>query len=299
MSDQISLSLLAKQQNEIMEKIIVITGTSSGFGTRMVKTFSDAGHTVLATMRNTETKNKEIAETLGQLPGVEVFELNVSDDVSVENAVSLILAKYKRIDVLINNAAIQGNGLLEAYSLPLIQKIMDVNVYGILRLYKHVLPAMRAVQNGLIINISSSSGRVSIPFQVPYNMSKFAMESITEGGYEELIGQGIETVLIEPGAFLTELYAKDGTHADRTDIVASYGENTTMMMAGFSEKFGATLMKHQPDIQIVADAALKLVNMEKGTRPLRTPIDPIAGGLEVEYNDATNEIKGRWMKKYV
>lgn len=282
-----------------MKQIIVITGTSSGFGTLMVRTFSNAGHTVIATMRNAATKNKEVAEELGKLPGVEVVELNVSDDVSVNQGIVYVLEKYSKIDVLINNAAIQGNGLLEAYSIAQIQKIMDVNVYGILRLYKEVLPAMRALKDGLIINISSSSGRVSIPFQVPYNTSKFAIESITEGGYEELIGQGIETVLIEPGAFLTELYAKEGTHADRADILESYGEDTYKMITGFSEKFGATLMKHQPDIQIVADAALALVNMPKGTRPLRTPIDPIGEGLEVEYNDATSEIKGRWMKKYV
>ncbi|WP_221391514.1 SDR family NAD(P)-dependent oxidoreductase [Dyadobacter sp. NIV53] len=282
-----------------MKKIIVITGTSSGFGTLMVRTFSNAGHIVIATMRNANTKNKEIADELGSLPGVEVVDLNVADDTSVKEGVQHILGKYGRIDVLINNAAIQGNGLLEAHSIAQIKKIMDVNVYGILRLYKEVLPAMRTLQNGLIINISSSSGRVSIPFQVPYNTSKFAIESITEGAYEELIGQGIETILIEPGAFLTELYAKEGTHADRADILESYGDGTIKMITGFSEKFGATLMNHQPDIQIVADAALTLVNMEKGTRPLRTPIDPIAGGLEVEYNDATSEIKGRWMKKYV
>ncbi|MBE9461343.1 SDR family NAD(P)-dependent oxidoreductase [Dyadobacter subterraneus] len=282
-----------------MKQTIVITGTSSGFGTLMVKTFSNAGHTVIATMRNAATKNKEVAEELGKLPGVEVVELNVADDTSVNQGIAYILEKYGKIDVLINNAAIQGNGLLEAYSIAQIQKIMDVNVYGILRLYKEVLPAMRAVKNGLIINISSSSGRVSIPFQVPYNTSKFAIESITEGGYEELIGQGIETVLIEPGAFLTELYAKEGTHADRADILESYGDDTLKIITSFSEKFGATLMKHQPDIQIVADAAVTLVNMEKGTRPLRTPIDPIAGGLEVEYNDATTEIKGRWMKMYI
>jgi len=282
-----------------MKQVIVITGTSSGFGTLMVKTFSAANHTVVATMRNTITKNKNVADELGKLPGVEIVELDVADDNSVIQGIEYILEKYGKIDVLINNAAIQGNGLLEAYSLEQIQKIMNVNVYGILRMYKEVLPSMRMLKNGLIINISSSSGRVSIPFQVPYNTSKFAIESITEGGYEELIGQGIETVLIEPGAFLTELYAKEGTHADRADVLESYGGDTLRMITGFSEKFGATLMKHQPDIQLVADAALDLVNMEKGTRPLRTPIDPIADGLEREYNDATSEIKGRWMKKYV
>jgi NADP-dependent 3-hydroxy acid dehydrogenase YdfG len=282
-----------------MKKVIVITGTSTGFGALMVKTFSNAGHTVIATMRNITTKNKAVAETLAKLPDVEVVELDVTQDVSVKNAIQHILMKHKKIDVLVNNAAIHGNGLLEAYSLTQFHKIIDVNVYGILRLYAEVLPAMRAAKNGLIINVSSSAGRISLPFQVPYNTSKFAIESITEGGYDELIGQGIETVLIEPGAFLTELYAKEGTHADRTELLESYGEDAIKMMTGFGEKFETTLMKHQPNIQIVADKALALVNMDKGTRPLRTPVDPIADGVDLDYNKATTEIKARWAEKYM
>jgi NADP-dependent 3-hydroxy acid dehydrogenase YdfG len=281
-----------------MKKVIVITGTSTGFGALMVKTFSNAGHIVIATMRNTITKNKDVAETLAELANVEVVDLDISQDDSVKNAIQHILAKYKKIDVLINNAAIHGNGLLEAYSLAQFHKIIDINVYGILRLYNEVLPAMRSVKEGLIINISSGAGRISLPFQIPYNTSKFAIESITEGGYDELIGQGIETVLIEPGAFMTELYTKEGTHSDRPDILDSYGEGTAKMMAGFGAMFQAGLMKHQPDSQLIADAALKLVNMEKGTRPLRTPIDPIAGGVDIEYNKVTAEIKTRWTEKY-
>lgn len=282
-----------------MKKIIVITGTSTGFGALMVKTFSNAGHTVIATMRSTSSKNKEVAQTLAQLDNVEVVELDVTNDESVQNAIQNILKKYHKIDVLINNAAIHGNGLLEAYSIAQFHKIIDVNVYGILRLYQQVLPSMRAEKNGLIINISSSGGRISAPFQVPYNTSKFAMEGITEGGYDELIGQGIETVLIEPGAFMTELYVKEGTHADRIDMLESYGQGTIDFIKGFGEMFAGILMKHQPDIQLVADAALKLVNMDKGTRPLRTPLDPIAEGIELEYNQATSEIADRWKKKYI
>lgn len=282
-----------------MDKIIVITGTSSGFGTLMVKKFSDAGYTVIATMRDTETRNKEIAGHLAGLANVDVMELDVASDASVHTAMRIILEKYKKVDVLINNAAIQGNGLLEAYSLEQFHKIMNINFYGVFRTYKELLPAMRKAQDGLIINISSNAGRFSPAFQVPYNSSKFALEALTEGGYDELIGQGIETILIEPGPFLTEMYTKEGTHADIDGLVEEYGEDTAIMMTGFGVKLGNALQKHQPQASAVADAALALIQMEKGTRPLRTSVDPIAQGVDKEYNKITAELKEKWVSQYL
>lgn len=282
-----------------MSKVIVITGTSSGFGTLMVKKFAAEGYTVIATMRGTQSKNSEVAAQLSQLANVEVMELDVAEDESVKTAISAILGKYKKIDVLINNAAIQGTGLLEAYSLEQFHKIMNINVYGVLRIYRELLPAMRKERDGLIINISSSAGRFSPPFQVPYNSSKFALEGITEGGYDELIGQGIETVLIEPGAFMTEMYTKEGTHADRPGILEEYGEDTAILMTGFGEKLGGALQKYQPQPSAIADAALALIQMEKGTRPLRTSVDPIAQGADQDYNEATIELKAKWVAKYL
>jgi len=282
-----------------MNNIIVITGTSTGFGALMVKTFAEAGNTVIATMRGLKGKNAAAGERLSAMENVEVLELDVANDDSVRQAIAEILTRHGRIDVLINNAAIQGSGLLEAYSLDQVQKIFNVNVFGVLRLYREVLPAMRSVQNGLIINVTSNAGRFSPPFQVPYNASKFAVEGITEGGYDELLLQGIETVIIEPGAFLTEIYTKEGTHADRPEILEAYGDATLQQMAAFGEKLGAAMMKHQPDPLAIAEAAMKLIRMPKGTRPLRTPVDPIAEGVDLEYDQATREIKGRWVAKYL
>ncbi|RBQ06728.1 SDR family oxidoreductase [Pedobacter miscanthi] len=282
-----------------MSKVIVITGTSSGFGTLMVKKFSSEGFKVVATMRGSQTKNIAVAGELSALPGVEVMELDVAEDNSVKTAISSILKKYGKIDVMINNAAIQGMGLLEAYSLEQFQKIMNINVFGVLRVYRELLPAMRKERDGLIINVSSNAGRFSPPFQVPYNSSKFALEGITEGGYDELIGQGIETVIIEPGAFMTEMYTKQGTHADREEILAEYGEQTAQMMAGFGAQLGNALQKHQPDAAMIADAALALVNMDKKTRPLRTSVDPIAQGVDYEYNNSASELKAKWVSKYM
>ncbi|WP_158798258.1 SDR family oxidoreductase [Pedobacter sp. L105] len=281
-----------------MKKVIVITGSSTGFGALMVKTFDNAGHTVIATMRNVKDKNAEFAAKLNALPNTEVMDLDVTSDESVKTAVAGIYEKYGKIDVLINNAGIYGGGVLEAFSIPQIQKLYEVNVWGVLRVNNEVLPAMRAVKDGLIITISSAVGRISPPFQVAYNSTKFALEGFIEGSYAELIGHGVETVLIEPGAFLTEIMGKPGTNADREGVQESYGEETAAMSQFIQQGFMKIFAEAAPDPQLVADAAFTLVNTEKGKRPLRTPVDPSAHGLDIEYNNTTNDLKTRWMSEY-
>ena len=281
-----------------MNKVIVITGTSSGFGTLMVKTFSKAGHTVIATMRGTKTKNEAIAKELAELPGVDALELDVTDDHSVKTAVEYIIERYKKIDVVVNNAGVHGNGFLEGYSVAQFQKTMDINVYGILRVYHEVLPAMRARKEGLIINISSSAGHFALPLQAPYNVSKHAVEALTEGTYAELAAQGIENVLLAPGPFLTELFSKEGINGDREGIEDAYGDFFQRTMQQTGEKFGVVLNAQKPNPQLVADAALALIDMAKGTRPLRTAVDPIAQGIELEFDQITTDLKKRWIGSY-
>jgi NADP-dependent 3-hydroxy acid dehydrogenase YdfG len=281
-----------------MKKIILITGTSTGFGTLMAKTFAQEGHTVIATMRHVNGKNATSAATLSTIPNIEVIDLDVTDDDSVNKAVAAVLDKHGKIDVLINNAGIAGTGLLEAYTVPQIQRMFDVNVWGVLRMNNAVLPAMRKSQNGLIITVTSIAGRVSTPFRAVYSASKFALEGFLEGAYGELIGEGIESVMIEPGAFITEIMNKPGINADREGIQEAYGDAVRNVMQQMTEVFTKLLSVPGPRPQLVADVALRLVNMDKGKRPLRTPVDPLAKGLDHEYNDTTEEIKKRWYAVY-
>ncbi len=281
-----------------MKKVIVITGCSTGFGARMVRTFDSEDYTVIATMREVKGKNAEAAAQLGGLPNTEVVELDVTSDASVKSAISHILGKYKRIDVLINNAGVYSGGLLEAFSVEQVQKVFNANVYGVLRTNNEVLPSMRAAGDGLIITISSSVGRVSPPFQAPYNATKFALEAFVEGSYGELIGQGIETILIEPGAFLTEIWGKSGVTADRPAITEAYGEAAINMQKHIEAVFGKILQEKKPDPQLVADAALRLVRTEKGKRPLRTTVDPAANGADVAYTQVTASVAAHWMAQY-
>lgn len=119
-----------------------------------------------------------------------------------------------------------------------------------------------------------------------------------EGSYAELTGQGVESVLLEPGGFITEIISKAHVNGDREGIQESYGSSVTAIRQRIQEAFTNIFTEAAPDPQLVADAALGLVNMDKGTRPLRTPLDPSSKGIDIEYNNATEEIKKRWMRAY-
>ncbi|MBO9201801.1 MULTISPECIES: SDR family oxidoreductase [Niastella] len=281
-----------------MKKVILITGSSTGFGALMVRTFAREGHAVIATMRNAAGKNAAYAQTLGALQNTEVIDLDVTDDASVSNAVKTVYARHGKIDVLINNAGIYGGGVLESYTLPQIQKLFDVNVWGVHRMNNEVLPRMRAAKEGLIITISSQVGRISLPLQSAYNASKFALEGLIEGSYAELLAQGVESVLLEPGGFLTDIITKVHVNGDREGIQESYGTSITEMQQRMMKAFTRIFTEAAPDPQLVADAALRLVDMEKGKRPLRTPLDINSKGVDIEYNNTTEEIKERWISAY-
>jgi NAD(P)-dependent dehydrogenase (short-subunit alcohol dehydrogenase family) len=283
-----------------MKKIIFITGTSTGFGKLMVETLSKAGHTVIAGMRGVNGKNEKVAKELNALPNVEVTEIEITDDASVNNAIHNAVNKYGKIDVLVNNAAMAGYGLLEGYSVEQFKKMMDVNLYSVLRTYLAVLPGMRAEKNGLIINITSGASGFTVPFMIPYLASKFGVESITEGTQEELKDYGIESVSIQPGVYPTEMNSgvKTGINADREDIVAAYGDAATEKFNQLGGAFFSKMAEFKMDPQVIADGVLKLVEMEKGTRPLRLPIDAIAQGTDKEFIQARADIKTKWRAKY-
>jgi len=162
-----------------MSKTILITGASTGFGHDTAETLTRAGHTVFASMREPQAKNREHAEKLRK-QGIKVVELDVSSDASVERAVKEVLARASRIDVLINNAGVASAGITEAFTPDQAKTVFNTNVVGLLRATRAVLPAMRRQGDGLIINIGSILGRVTFPFFGIYGASKFAIEALTD-----------------------------------------------------------------------------------------------------------------------
>jgi len=283
-----------------MSKTILITGTSTGFGKLMTETLSKAGYIVIAGMRGVTGKNSEVAKALSSLPNVNVVELEVTSDESVKAAIHETLARHGKIDVLINNAAVSGFGLLEAYSLNQIKKMFEVNFYGVIRTYQAVLPSMRENKNGLIINLTSGASGHTLPFMIPYLASKFGVESITEGMQDELSDYGIENVSIQPGVYPTEMNngSKSGISADKSEIVEEYGDAATQKFNAIGGALFGKMAEFNMDPQTIADGVLKLINMERGTRPLRFPLDAIAQGTDIEFINARAEIKGRWLAAY-
>ena len=163
-----------------MSKTILITGTSTGFGRDTTETLARAGHRVFASMRDPAVKNRAHAEAL-QAKGIEVVELDVTDTQSVDQAVTAVATKAGRIDVLINNAGVLSAGVSEAFTDQQVTALFDVNVIGLHRVTRAVLPIFRRQHDGL--------GRVTFPFFGIYGASKFAVEALTEvalGGVDQL-----------------------------------------------------------------------------------------------------------------
>ncbi|MFP3594437.1 SDR family oxidoreductase [Chryseobacterium sp. SIMBA_038] len=283
-----------------MNKTIFITGTSTGFGKLTATTLAKAGYTVIAGMRGVTGKNEAAAKELKALPNIYVIEIDVTDDRSVNNAFAETLEKFGKIDVLVNNAAVSGFGLLEAYSLDKIRQMFEVNFYGVIRTYQAVLPSMREQKSGLIINISSGASAHTSPFMIPYFASKFGVESITEGLQDELKQFNIDNVSIQPGVYPTEMNTgqKAGVNADKPEIASIYDPVATEQFNAIGSALFGKMKEFNMDPQTIADGILELIQMKQGSRPLRFPLDAVAQGTDLEFINARAELKAKWLAKY-
>jgi NAD(P)-dependent dehydrogenase (short-subunit alcohol dehydrogenase family) len=254
-----------------MSKTILITGASTGFGRDMAETLSRAGHTVCASMRDPQGKNRPHAEALRK-QSIDVVELDVSNDASVDQGVQEVLKRTKRIDVLVNNAGIGSAGVTEAFTPDQAKIVFNTNVVGVLRTARAVLATMRDQRAGLIVNIGSILGRVTFPFFGIYGASKFAVEALTDSLRYEVSQLGIDVVLVQPSAYPTPFYENVQQPAD-TDRVAAYG-TVGEIFKHFMTTFQAS---DAPNSHDVAEAIAKLVALPKGNRPARTVVGAAFG----------------------
>jgi NAD(P)-dependent dehydrogenase (short-subunit alcohol dehydrogenase family) len=279
-------------------KNVLITGTSSGFGKLTALTLADQGYSVIAAMRGSKDKNAAVAEELKNTPNIEVIEMDVTSSDSVNGAVEKILAKYGAIDVLVNNAGVTGSGVLEATSVDVIKALFEVNYFGLIRLYQAILPGMRKNKSGLIINISSGLGLVSLPYLIPYNSSKFALEALTEGIRTEVKRFNIENISIQCGPYPTGINLKTGFNADKRNIIDEYGSVTHDAIQRFGGKLYEKINHYQMNPQAIADGLLKLVKMPAGKRPFQLPIDAIAEGTDQILIDTRNKALASYIDNY-
>jgi len=278
------------------KKVVLITGTNSGFGWLTANSVASLGHTVYATMRDTQGKNANKAKALAQVENITVLDVSLTDDTSVKNAIDTIISKEGTIDVLVNNAGAAMFGVAESSTAEDVQRMFDINMIAPWRMMKLALPFMRKQSEGLIINVSSGWGRFSAPFSVVYAASKFALEGLSEGLHYEVRPLGIDVAIIQPGAFPTEISQKiqSGADASVVDEYKAIADVTNKMFAAIGQIFETT----NPNPQDVADAIVKLITLPKGQRPLRTVVDSSIGEIVEAANEAVKVEYAKVLKAF-
>jgi NAD(P)-dependent dehydrogenase (short-subunit alcohol dehydrogenase family) len=272
-----------------MSKKVLITGTSSGFGNLMTHTLLQIGHAVAASMRDVEGRNRSVADALRQA-GAQVVEMDVTDDGSFQRGTAEAIEALGGLDVLINNAGVGVLGLQEAFAPDDWQKLFDINVFGVQRVTRAVLPTMREQGSGLLMFVSSILGRMALPFFGPYNASKYALEALADNYRSELSRFGIDSVVIEPGGFSTGFGERllMPSDSERLSALGDFAEAPMQMMEAFGENMTGN---DAPDPQWIADATAGLIETPAGQRPFRTVVDGLGmGDLIDPYNQQHQEL---------
>lgn len=268
---------------------VLITGASSGFGYEMACRLAARGHRVFATMRETAGRNAAARAALeacavGAGAPIEVLEMEVTDDASVDAGVKAALDRAGHLDVVVNNAGVAAVGLTEAFTPEDFSRVYDVNVNGPVRVNRAVLPSMRARRSGLLVHISSAAGRVTVPALAPYCASKFALEALADAYRFELHPWGIQSVLIEPGIFRTTIIEQALVPTD-TARLDGYGATAAYVDQVRGTFAAAMAAPDNPGSVEVADALVSLIEMAPSARPFRTVVSAPIVPLLTPYNE--------------
>jgi NAD(P)-dependent dehydrogenase (short-subunit alcohol dehydrogenase family) len=239
--------------------VALVTGASSGIGKAAALALVDAGFEVVGTSRRASGDPRR--------DGVTFLDLDVASDTSVARAVDRVIEQFGRIDVLVNNAGIGSAGAGEERSLAQDQQLFDINVFGLIRMTKAVLPHMRAQGRGRIINISSVLGFVPAPYMAAYAASKHAVEGYSESVDHEVRQHGVRVLLVEPAVTRTAFEANSPKPAMPLPV---YEQQRQV----FERVMGAA-MKDGDDPATVAKAIVAAATDPKPR--LRYPAGPTAG----------------------
>ena len=232
----------------MQQKVVLITGGSSGIGKSIGLYLQSKGHKVYGTTRSL---SKHI-----DFESFELLELEVTDPASIRSAVQQVLDKEARLDVLINNAGVGITGPIEETPHKEILKAFDVNFNGPLHLTKAVLPQMRLQKSGLIINITSIAGAMGLPYRGIYSATKGAMDMVSEALRMEVKDFGIQITTVAPGDFAT-------------NIAAGRYHAPTKSQSPYSKGYGKTLKMINEDVDtaddpiLVAKKVLEIINTKK------------------------------------
>ena len=214
-----------------MEKVAVVTGTSSGIGFETALALARDGYYTYATMRNTAKGDKLKELSSKESLKIDVLELDVDNENSAKTAIKHILDQKQRIDVLVNNAGWALWGCVEDVSVDEFKTQFETNFFSIIRLIQEVGPTMRNQGSGTIVNISSVVGRIGFPASPAYISSKFALEGLSESLRFEFAPFGVDVIIIEPGVIKTN-FMKNMKMAKKSELDTVYKDITTKVVSG-------------------------------------------------------------------
>jgi NAD(P)-dependent dehydrogenase (short-subunit alcohol dehydrogenase family) len=241
--------------------VVLVSGVSSGIGRAIASAFAEKGFEVFGTSRNPQNTEP--------VPGVELVRLDVTDDASVSAAVSTVIQRAGRIDVLVNNAGFGVLGAAEESSTTQAQQLFDTNFFGLVRLTREVLPHLRAQRSGRIINIGSVLGFLPAPYGALYSASKHAVEGYSESLDHETREFGVRVSVVEPG-YTNTSFESNATDADSP--IESYAPIREHVKRGLTKAVHAG-----DDPAVVARVVVKAATSR--TPELRYPAGPLARRL--------------------
>jgi NAD(P)-dependent dehydrogenase (short-subunit alcohol dehydrogenase family) len=238
-------------------KVAVVTGSSSGIGYETALMLSRNGFLTYATMRNlNKSENLKSTAARENLP-IRITKLDVTDDVSVKNAVQTMSSETGRINVLVNNAGYVLDGAFEDLSMDEIKAQYETNVFGLIRTTQAVLPVMRKQKSGIIVNISSVAGKLGYPGGSAYISTKFAVEGLSESMSYELEPFGVKVIIIEPGVIRTNIFNSVVVAKKSQDPNSPYSKMTQAIASAFEK-----MMKNASSPEMVAKVVLEAVTNE-------------------------------------
>ena len=211
--------------------VAVVTGANSGIGRATALHLAEHGYTVYGTVRSVDRAAKVLDEAAGRGVTIELAELDIADDESVRVGFRDILERAGRIDHLINNAGVGGNGVVEETNPTRYLDVMNVDLCGATRCLQAVLPQMRERGSGTIVNVTSVAGRLAAIAQAPYVAAKWALEGVSEQLAMEVAGLGIRVAIVEPGVTRSSIFGKNVDMPNETGVYGPQYERMLQMYA--------------------------------------------------------------------
>ena len=236
------------------QKVAIVTGSSTGIGYETSLILARNGFLTYATMRNlNKSEDMKLTVAKENLP-IHIKQLDVTEDLSVKNAIQEISSETGRIDVIVNNAGYGLNGAFEDLAMDEIKAQYETNVFGLIRTTQAVLPIMRKQKSGTIVNISSGAGRFGFPGGSAYVSTKFAVEGLSESMSYELEPFGIKVVIVEPGVIRTNFVDGSVVAKKSQDPKSPYSQIMRKIATGFEE-----MMKNASSPDLVAKVVLNAI----------------------------------------